>query len=609
LVCVVALARQARAGEADGEQLVHLLGYVASDYPRAVDGGKVVSEFELNEQLSLLDQAITLAVRRERRPDGGLALGLRRLRQTVLDKGDAADVAALAGDLAADVEAAFALDLRPRRPPDGARGRAIYHELCAPCHGEHGHADTEKAQGLDPRPARFVDPEVAEGLSPLRISLAVRFGVTGTAMVPMQFLGENDRWDVAFYVSGLRFTPRRLPRTPEIPLGELARRRDGDLLDELYAAGVGDRELLAMLAELRTMAPYAAPPRAPPSTGSLPQPRTAAETGLGRARQGLLDARLALRRHDRRTARQVLVAAQAGVEAAAIDLALRGAGARFDELSERWLVARARAVAAPRRDLERDFDLLARRLTAAQLALAGERAPPALRAAAALGARWFWALGLALAAAVAFGGPRLVPGFGAGVALALVAGASLAFLGMPLAGSSGGLAVAGASAVFGAVMLLAVVVGAASRRRIVSLEARDLAPGAALGLALDPASRVTSALVDGPSLAGAAALAAGLTAVASPLALAVALERGDSAGGGARGRTLRVAGALGFALALLALVGRGAWRLALADVVPAAAARWPGVPVLGIHPSLTACVVQGAFVGLALALISRARAR
>src|SRR5688572_19785436 len=55
-------------------RLVHLFGYIGADYPAAVSDGQVVSPFELEEQLRLLDLADRLAAELE---GDGIAVGLR----------------------------------------------------------------------------------------------------------------------------------------------------------------------------------------------------------------------------------------------------------------------------------------------------------------------------------------------------------------------------------------------------------------------------------------------------------------------------------------------------------------------------------------------------
>ena len=85
-----------------------------------------------------------------------------------------------------------------------ARGRALYEQHCSSCHGATGRADTPVAATLRPHPANFREALFGETLSPYDVTTAVRFGIDGTAMAPVFALGEAERWDVAFYVLGLR---------------------------------------------------------------------------------------------------------------------------------------------------------------------------------------------------------------------------------------------------------------------------------------------------------------------------------------------------------------------------------------------------------------------
>ena len=83
-----------------------------------------------------------------------------------------------------------------------ARGRGVYLERCAPCHGIGGRGDGPLSAALDPRPADLVlhAPQHTDG----ELYFFVSRGVPGTAMpVWREALTETQRWEVVAYLRAL----------------------------------------------------------------------------------------------------------------------------------------------------------------------------------------------------------------------------------------------------------------------------------------------------------------------------------------------------------------------------------------------------------------------
>jgi high-affinity iron transporter len=260
---VVPRAAHAETGdppEVEAQRLIHVLDYVGADYGGAVSNGAVSNADEYAEQQSLLADAAKIgAAIAPAVPAGGaldLPTSLAHIRRLVDDKAPEEQVARATSELRAQIGGTFKLAEAPARISDRERGRALYREHCATCHGETGLADTTRAAGLTPRPANFLDPDVGERLTAGRVVNTVRFGVNGTAMVPFTFLDESARWDLAFFVTGLRHRDARVASTPTFSLGELASRSDASLREDLRAAGVATADVEPMLAHLRLHAPF-----------------------------------------------------------------------------------------------------------------------------------------------------------------------------------------------------------------------------------------------------------------------------------------------------------------------------------------------------------------
>jgi high-affinity iron transporter len=346
LVLVLAsTATRARADagdspEIEAQRLVHILGYTASDYGGAVEGGAIKNPSEYEEQLSLLGDATKIAAHIQPPPaaDGAappnLAAGVARVRGLVESKAPEAQVGAAVAEIRATITAAFHLAEAPTAPPDPMRGRALFLEHCATCHGESGKADNARAASLTPHPANFHDPRIGEGLTPLRVASTVRFGITGTAMVPFTFLSDADRWALGFYVTGLRHEMAPGEGSPAYTLAELSIRSDAQLATELAAAGIPADRRDAILSDLRRRAPYE---------------DRAGKSPLSVARAKLDRARVAVGRGDRASARgEIIDAYLEGIEPAegplrAMDVSL------VNGLEQRFGVLRARldAGAAP----------------------------------------------------------------------------------------------------------------------------------------------------------------------------------------------------------------------------------------------------------------------
>jgi high-affinity iron transporter len=277
-------------------QVVHLLDYVSADYPAAIAGG---DEKELAEQTEVLAEAARLASKLKPPAAFVPADAVTAVKRLVESRRPQAEVAAASKSAVAQLVAHYELVQAPRVPPSREHGKQLYEQHCAACHGVDGKADTERAKQYSPRPANFHAPEIAHALSPLRASRVVRFGVPNTAMVPFDFLSEEERWDVAFYVSELDHTSPSGPShaVRMFGLADLAAESDDELRADLASAGVEPKDVEPALANLRLRAPY------DPAVVNAVGPRGMAL----RARAGFRKVALLLLRGDREAARTTLL--------------------------------------------------------------------------------------------------------------------------------------------------------------------------------------------------------------------------------------------------------------------------------------------------------------
>ena len=87
--------------------------------------------------------------------------------------------------------AAASYQARLADPAARARGRVLYQQNCALCHGERGDGRGIRREGLSTSPRDFTDPSWQKGTTPLQVYLTVRDGKAGTSM-PCGFMNRRD---------------------------------------------------------------------------------------------------------------------------------------------------------------------------------------------------------------------------------------------------------------------------------------------------------------------------------------------------------------------------------------------------------------------------------
>ncbi len=183
-----------------------LLDYLAVDYAGAVRDGRVVSPSEYAEMrefsASVHDRIAGLPATPAK---SKLVSEAGSLVGAIEAKASAADVAARAHKLGAELLSAYPTPLAPTKVPDLARGAALYAEQCAACHGAGGLGDGPNARTLDPRPVAFAEVARARQRSLFGLYQVIGQGLDGTAMPSFAHLSSDDRWALAFYVGRFAF--------------------------------------------------------------------------------------------------------------------------------------------------------------------------------------------------------------------------------------------------------------------------------------------------------------------------------------------------------------------------------------------------------------------
>jgi high-affinity iron transporter len=201
-LCAASVAAAQPAERA--QTILHMLDYVAVDYPEFVRDGKVLDQSEYDEQLEFVTQARALLGQLAERPERSELLARAdRLVALVKDKRSGAEVADLANELRWAIIKAYGVEVAPKRPPDLRQAAALYAAQCAACHGATGLGDGPAGHGLDPKPSNFHDQDRMAQRSVYGLYSTITLGVNGTGMASFRGLGEEQRWALAFYVASL----------------------------------------------------------------------------------------------------------------------------------------------------------------------------------------------------------------------------------------------------------------------------------------------------------------------------------------------------------------------------------------------------------------------
>jgi mono/diheme cytochrome c family protein len=94
------------------------------------------------------------------------------------------------------------------------RGRALFQQHCALCHGPRADGRGARREGLTSRPRDFTDPAWRRQISPRRVFYAVREGVRGTPMPSWKSLPEGEAWDLVAFLLSVGEAPVVAPPTP-----------------------------------------------------------------------------------------------------------------------------------------------------------------------------------------------------------------------------------------------------------------------------------------------------------------------------------------------------------------------------------------------------------
>lgn len=195
-----------KANDENARMMVHLLDYIAVDYSMAVENGTVINSAEYSE----MEEFVNTIENMGQDAPAGVKSDIKLLKKLILDKASRDKVSSVSNSIKQKIISSYHMEIAPKRWPNLDNGRELYALHCKSCHGENGEGNGVLAQGLEPAPTNFHDPDKANGLSPFQAYNTIRLGVDNTAMRAFDELNDDEVWDLAFYALSLPHTSKHI---------------------------------------------------------------------------------------------------------------------------------------------------------------------------------------------------------------------------------------------------------------------------------------------------------------------------------------------------------------------------------------------------------------
>jgi high-affinity iron transporter len=228
------------------ELAVHLLSYLAQDYGEAVHDGEITSKEEYQEQIDFITEVIRISESNNYSKD--LKTAVLNLNNKILQKDKVKTVSDLATRLKSDILKRYNLLTYPTSSIDLKKAKELYTNNCLSCHGDQGNGDGLLGVGLEPAPTNFNDLDRMHNVSPYGAFNTISLGVTGTGMAAHDYLSEEDRWSLSYYITEFRF--KRIKRLTSLNLNikESSALSDNEI-KKIY--DIDDKIFLGVLASVR----------------------------------------------------------------------------------------------------------------------------------------------------------------------------------------------------------------------------------------------------------------------------------------------------------------------------------------------------------------------
>lgn len=184
------------------QKIIHILDYIAVEYPEIVKNGSVVDAEEYEEQREFSEQLLKMVQQLPVKSSSHtLSDDAKRLANVIQQKQSGEKIVSLSTAMSLRLIELFKVDVAPRVAPNVSDATMLFQENCAVCHGIEGFGNGPQAKSLNPAPANFHDRERQQHRSVFSLYNTISLGVDGTAMRSFDQLTSEQRWTLAFYVS------------------------------------------------------------------------------------------------------------------------------------------------------------------------------------------------------------------------------------------------------------------------------------------------------------------------------------------------------------------------------------------------------------------------
>ncbi|NOX64278.1 MAG: c-type cytochrome [Chlorobi bacterium] len=234
----------------DIRTFISLLDYIGTDYYNSVKNGKVINSNEYMEMNEFINRSIDLFnnVSYKINPIERINISreLKKLKSYIENKSSEDKVFNVASNIKSAILKLDLIETAPTNWPDIQNGENLFQVNCSSCHGTNGNGEGILAKTLNPKPANFLSDTLMEKISPFKIYNTIKLGISGTSMAPFDKLSDKEIWDLAFYVSSLRYKSKYKLKENELE-GLYNKALSNTSLEEIST--LSDKLLLAKIGE------------------------------------------------------------------------------------------------------------------------------------------------------------------------------------------------------------------------------------------------------------------------------------------------------------------------------------------------------------------------
>lgn len=191
------------AATADVRRSLTLLNVVGEEYREGVVDGQVVLPVEYAEARTFLGEARDRLATAQPAVAQSLAARFEEIAAAIDAKVPVDQVRGALETLRGEVSTRTGVSepVFPERAPSAARGRALFEDHCAACHGTAADGNGPAAASLQPPPANFANAAFMRAETPFDFFHIITLGRAGAAMPAWgDVLSLQDRWDLVSFV-------------------------------------------------------------------------------------------------------------------------------------------------------------------------------------------------------------------------------------------------------------------------------------------------------------------------------------------------------------------------------------------------------------------------